>query len=119
MAAGKAAGRKGEGNVITTRLGAAALPLGVVLIAVSEIYHPSRENPMDNPAVFRDYANSDVWTTVHLGEYFGFLLLLGSLVALYYSVSAKPGAGRGSRPSAWRPRWRQRPLLRFCRPWTA
>src|SRR3712207_2531052 len=69
----------GGDAAITTRLGAAALPLGVVLIAVSEVFHPSKEDPMDNPAVFTEYANSDVWTTVHLGEYFGFLLLLGGL----------------------------------------
>ena len=43
MAAREPAGRAGEGNVaITTCLGAAALPLGVVLIAFSEIYHPSK-----------------------------------------------------------------------------
>ena len=91
-----AARQEGEGaEAITTRIGAAALPLGVILIAISEIFHPSREDPMDFPAVFREYAQSDVWTTVHLGEYFGFLLLLGGLVALYYSVRAKPGVGAG------------------------
>jgi hypothetical protein len=76
-----------------------ALPLGIILIAVSEYFHPSRENPMDNPAVFMEYAHSDSWTAVHLGEYFGFLLLLlGGLVALYYSVSARPGVGAGIAP---------------------
>jgi hypothetical protein len=85
-------------EAITTRMGAAALPLGVVLIAISEVFHPSREDPMDFPAVFREYARSDVWTAVHLGEYFGFLLLLGGLVALYYSVRARPGAGAGLAP---------------------
>jgi hypothetical protein len=79
-------------------MGAVALPIGVVLIAISEIFHPAREDPMDFPAVFREYAHSTVWTTVHLGEYFGFLLLLGGLVALYYSVSARPGAGAGLAP---------------------
>jgi hypothetical protein len=79
-------------------LGAVALPLGVIVLVVAEIFHPSREDPMDNAAVFREYANSDIWTTVHLGEYFGFLLLLGGLVALYYSVSAKPGVGAGLAP---------------------
>ena len=99
MDARDAAGRQlGGDDAITTRVGAAALPLGVVLIAISEIYHPSREDPMDFPAVFREYAQSDVWTTVHLGEYFGFLLLLGGLVALYYSVRARPGAGAGLAP---------------------
>ena len=53
---------------------------------------------MDFPAVFREYARSDVWTTVHLGEYFGFLLLLGGLVALYYSVRARAGVGAGLAP---------------------
>ena len=88
----------GGDDAITTRIGAVALPLGIVLIAISEIFHPAREDPMDFHAVFEEYAHSNVWTTVHLGEYFGFLLLLGGLVALYYSVSASPGAGAGLAP---------------------
>jgi hypothetical protein len=99
-AAPQAAARRegGSAEAITSRVGAAALPLGVVLIVISEVFHPSREDPMDFPAVFREYAQSDVWTTIHLGEYFGFLLLLGGLVALYYSVRAKPGVGAGLAP---------------------
>jgi hypothetical protein len=93
-----AAGQVGGDDASTTRMGAVALPIGVVLIAISEIFHPSREDPMDFPAVFREYAQSDVWTTVHLGEYFGFLFLLGGVVALYYSVSTRPGAGAGLAP---------------------
>jgi hypothetical protein len=88
----------GGDDAITTRLGAVALPIGVVLIAISEIFHPSKQDPMDFPAVFREYASSHVWTTVHQGEYFGFLFLLGGLVALYYSVSARPGVGAGIAP---------------------
>ena len=83
----------GGHDAATTRLGALALPLGVIVLAVSEVFHPSREDPMDNVAVFREYANSDIWTTVHLGEYFGFLLLLGGLIALYYSLRTGAGAG--------------------------
>jgi hypothetical protein len=75
------------------------LPIGVVLSAILEVFfHPQREDPMDNPAVFMEYANSDSWTAVHLGQYFGFLLILGGLVALYYSISAKPGMGAGLAP---------------------
>jgi hypothetical protein len=92
-------GHAGRGDdSITARLGAVALPLGVVLIAVSEVFHPQREDPMDNPAVFVEYANSDAWTTVHLGQYLGFLLILGGLVALCYSVGARPGVGAGLAP---------------------
>jgi hypothetical protein len=99
MDAREAATRQiGGDDAITTRMGAVILPIGVVLIAISEIFHPAREDPMDFPAVFEEYAQSNVWTTVHLGEYCGFLLLLGGLVALYYSVSARPGAGAGLAP---------------------
>jgi hypothetical protein len=99
MDALEAGGRQvGGDDAITTRIGALALPLGVVLIAIAEVFHPSGEDPMDFPAVFREYAHSDVWTAVHFGEYFGFLFLLGGLVALYYSVSAKPGLGAGLAP---------------------
>jgi hypothetical protein len=94
-----AAGQEvGGDDASTTRMGAVAFPVGVVLIAISEVFHPSREDPMDFPAVFKEYASSDVWTTVHLGEYFGFHFLLGGLVALYYSVSARPGVGAGLAP---------------------
>ena len=88
----------GGDDPTTTRLGAVALPLGIIVLLVSEYFHPSRVDPMDNPAVFMEYAQSDSWTIVHLGEYFGFLLLLGGLVALYYSISAKPGVGAGLAP---------------------
>jgi hypothetical protein len=52
----------------TTRAGAVALPLGVVVLLVSELFHPSREDPMDNPAVFLEYAQSDGWTAIHLAQ---------------------------------------------------
>jgi hypothetical protein len=35
---------------------------------------------------------------VHLGQYFGFLLIVGGLVALYYSISAQAGMGTGLAP---------------------
>jgi hypothetical protein len=88
----------GGGVSITTRIGAVALPFAIPVLVVAEILHPSREDPMNNPAVFMEYAHSNIWTAVHLAEYFGFLLLLGGLVALYYSVSAKPGMGAGLAP---------------------
>jgi hypothetical protein len=88
----------GGDDAITTRLGAVALPLGIIVILVAQIFHPGREHPMDFPAVFMEYAQSNIWTAVHLAEYFGYLFLLGGLVALYYSVSAKPGVGAGLAP---------------------
>jgi hypothetical protein len=100
MDAREATGRQqlGGDDAITTRLGALALPLGVIVIGIAEYFHPAKEDPMDNHAVFMEYAHSNIWTAVHFGEYFGFLLLLGGLVALYYSVSSKPGMGAGLAP---------------------
>jgi hypothetical protein len=85
-------------EAITTRIGAVALPLGIIMLLVAEFFHPQREHPMDNPAVFMEYAQSNIWTAVHLAQYFGFLLLLGGLVALFYSVGAELGAGAGLAP---------------------
>src|SRR5215218_4846993 len=59
----------GGDDAITIRLGAVALPLGVIVIAVSEYFHPAREDPMDNVAVFMEYAHSDIWTAVHQAGY--------------------------------------------------
>jgi hypothetical protein len=80
-------------EAITTRIGALALPLGVILfVVVTAIFHPHREAPMDNPAVFMEYAQSDSWVAIHFAQWFAALLLIGGLVALYYSITTKPEA---------------------------
>src|SRR5215208_6138436 len=80
-------------EAITTRIGAIALPLGVILfVVVTAIFHPHREAPMDNPAVFMEYAESDSWVAIHLAQWFAALLLISGLVALYYSITTKPEA---------------------------
>jgi hypothetical protein len=53
MDARQATARRAGGNgAIATRIGAVALPLGSIVILVSECSHPFREDPMDNPVVF-------------------------------------------------------------------
>jgi hypothetical protein len=82
-----------KAEALTTRLGAMALPLGVILFVVATaIFHPHREAPMDNPAVFMEYAESDSWVVIHLVQWFAALLLIGGFVALYYSITARPEA---------------------------
>jgi len=82
-----------EAEAITTRIGAIALPLGIILfVVVTAILHPNREAPMDNPAIFTEYAQSDSWVAVHLAQWFAALLIIGGLVALYYSITTKPEA---------------------------
>src|SRR5215212_5282270 len=78
-------------EAITTRIGAIALPLGVTLFVVATaIFHPHREAPMDNPAVFMEYAESDTWVAIHFAQWFAALLLIGGFVALYYSITTQP-----------------------------
>jgi len=75
----------------TTRIGAIALPLEVTLFVVATaIFHPHREAPMDNPAVFMEYAESDTWVAIHFAQWFAALLLIGGFVALYYSITTQP-----------------------------
>ncbi|MFD1211448.1 hypothetical protein ACFQ36_05270 [Arthrobacter sp. GCM10027362] len=79
------------GEAVSARIGAVALPLGVILLVVSTMLHPSREDPMDNPAVFREYAEHEGWVAVHFGQWVAGLLFFAGLVALYYSLTARPG----------------------------
>lgn len=59
MVARDVAARQAQtGDASTTRIGAAALPLGVVVLVVAEMLHPAREDPMDFPAVFAEYAGA-------------------------------------------------------------
>jgi len=79
-------------NRLTTRIGAVLFLLGLVVLVISTELHPAHENPMDNPAVFREYAQSDLWVAVHLGQFVGFLLVVGGLVALYFSLATGENA---------------------------
>src|ERR671932_2914626 len=39
-----------------------------------------------------EYAESDSWVAVHLVQWFAALLLIGGLIALYYSITTQAGA---------------------------
>lgn len=83
-------------EAITTRIGAVSLPLGIIMFVVATaIFHPHREDPMDNPAVFMEYAQSDSWVVVHFAQWVAALLLSGGLVSLYYSLTTKSQVGTG------------------------
>ena len=78
---------------VTARIGAVAFPLGAILLVVATAIHPSREDVMDNPAVFMEYAQSDSWIAVHLAQWFAALLLIGGLLAVYYTIRTKSELG--------------------------
>ena len=41
-------------DTFTTRTGAVALPLAIIVFVLSTAIHPSREAPMDNTAIFME-----------------------------------------------------------------
>ena len=82
---------------LTSRIGAVVFLLVLVVLVISTQLHPAHENPMDNPAVFREYAQSDLWIAVHLGQFAGFLLVIGGLVTLYFSIAIRPDAAAVAR----------------------
>ena len=82
----------GRAERLTSRIGAVSLLLGAIVLVISTQLHPAHENPMDNPAVFREYAQSGLWIAVHLGQFLGFLLMIAGLVAVYYSLATRRDA---------------------------
>lgn len=78
-----------EPRALSARIGAIGLPLGVILLLLATAVHPSRENAMDNTAVFEEYAQSDGWIAIHFTQWVASLLFFGGLVALYFAMTAK------------------------------
>jgi hypothetical protein len=83
-----------EEEAITTRIEAVALTLAIIVYVVSTAIHPSGE-VMNNPVIFRVYAQDDSWIAVHFGQWLGVMLLFGGFVALYYSITTNSASGAG------------------------
>lgn len=79
----------------TIRLAAAALPLGVVLPLIATAMHPHKEDGMDHPAVFTEYAHSGDWVAVHFAQWGAALLLFAGLLGVYHAVKGGSGLARG------------------------
>jgi hypothetical protein len=73
------------------RLGAVAVAVGLVLQILMELLHPSGADPNDSAAAFREYATSGSWTAVHIGQFFGTLLIVVALVALGRGLARQGG----------------------------
>jgi hypothetical protein len=79
----------------TIRLAAVALPLGVVLPLVATAIHPHREDVMDHPAVFAEYAHSSDWIAVHFAQWAAALLLFAGMLGVYHAIKNGSGLARG------------------------
>ena len=66
------------------RMGSIAFLAGIVIVIVSTGFHPSREDPTNHPLVFMDYANSDPWIAIHIGQFAGGIVVFaGGFGSLY------------------------------------
>ena len=73
------------------RIGAVSIILGVIIFSVSGAFHGGHQ-PDDLVATLPQYATNANWIVVHLGQFFGLLLVVGGLVGLYRSITLGPGA---------------------------
>ncbi|MYQ49222.1 hypothetical protein GTW40_30100 [Streptomyces sp. SID4985] len=73
------------------RLSAALLLLGQLLYIVITQFHTGGA-ANDHHAVFAAYADSGVWTLVHLGQFVGMAILLAGLLVLFSALDAHSSA---------------------------
>ena len=73
------------------RIAALAIPVGLALEIGMELLHPSKAQPNDSAAAFQEYAASNIWTIVHIGQFFATLLVALALVALARSLAREGG----------------------------
>lgn len=74
------------------RLSASILFGGVLVSVIAGIFHPDHEAANNHPAVFAEYAGSDIWTLVHLGQFLGMAGMVAGLVLLSIAIHEKVGA---------------------------
>src|SRR5437773_1051926 len=75
----------------TLRVPATLVFGGVLISLVVGFFHPDRAPANDHAAAFAEYAHSDAWIAVHLGQFVGMMLIIAGLVALFLVLSARPG----------------------------
>ncbi|WP_141753581.1 hypothetical protein [Streptomyces agglomeratus] len=71
------------GNELTIAGG--LMVVGFLINVVSTALHPSGEED-DHRAIFTEYANSDAWVAVHVGQFMGVLVALGGLLVLHVAL---------------------------------
>ncbi len=77
------------------RLSASLLLAGVVVSALSGLLHPEAASANDHSAAFSEYAASNIWIAVHLGQFLGMAVLICGLIVLAFALNVRNG------PAAW------------------
>jgi hypothetical protein len=84
----KAFGRSERGAL---RLAAVLILTGIVVAALAGLLHPEGADANDHPATFETYADSGIWTAVHLGQFAGIAVLIAGLGALFFALDTRRG----------------------------
>jgi hypothetical protein len=75
------------------RLSATLLLVGQLLYIVVTQFHADGD-ANNHAAVFAEYAASGIWTAVHLGQFAAMAILLGGLLALFFTLDVQAGTAR-------------------------
>ena len=73
------------------RTGSALLLGGLVAEYVVTSFHPAHENPNDHHAAFAEYAASDDWIAVHLGQFAAGLVVIAGIITLLRALRPTTG----------------------------
>jgi hypothetical protein len=66
------------------RIGSIAFLAGAIIAIVFTTIHPSTEDPSNHSLVFAEYASSDSWIAIHVGQFAGVIMVFaGGFVALF------------------------------------
>ena len=74
------------------RLSASILFGGVLVSILAGLFHPDREPANTHPAVFAEYAGSDIWTVVHFGQFIGMVGIIAGLVVMSFALEETESA---------------------------
>ncbi|WP_214106055.1 hypothetical protein [Acrocarpospora catenulata] len=74
----------------TLRLPAVLLAAGFIFYVIMGLFHTGGP-ANDHEVVFANYASSDSWTLVHLGQLAGMAVIIGGLLALYFALDVRTG----------------------------
>jgi hypothetical protein len=69
------------------RLSATLVVIGELLFAIVTLFHADGD-ANNHSAVFAEYASSDSWIAVHLGQFVFMAVLLVGLLVLFFALTA-------------------------------
>lgn len=61
---------------------------GAIIMILSTMIHPSGEDPFNHPLVLAEYAHSELWVGIHIGQFAGTMMVFaGGFVTIYRLLS--------------------------------